>query len=212
MKYAAAIGILACAVAAAPALSAQGTGTAKPTPAQGTKPSTSKPAAANQSTKSTVAAADLAFAKEAAMGGMAEVELGRLASDKATNADVKQFASRMVTDHGKANDELKSWASSNNVTLPTEVGSAEKAFQTKLSKMSGDAFDKAYASHMVSDHAKDVAAFQRAAKTAKNADLKAWAEKALPTLQEHHKMARDINAKVGTASTKPTAAKKSGGN
>ena len=74
--------------------------------------------------------------------------------------------------------------------------------------MSGDAFDRAYASHMVADHAKAVASFQHASKTAANADLKAWAAKTLPTLEEHHKMARDINAKVGTASN-PTA-KKSG--
>jgi len=142
------------------------------------------------------------------MDGMAEVDLGKLAADKASNSDVKQFAQRMVDDHGKANDELKSWASSNNVTLPTEVNAQQKAMHDKLAKMSGDAFDRAYASHMVADHAKAVASFQHASKTAANADLKAWAAKTLPTLEEHHKMARDINAKVGTAN-KPTA-KKSG--
>jgi len=153
------------------------------------------------------------FAKQAAMDGMAEVELGKLASDKASNSDVKQFGQRMVDDHGKANDELKSWASSNNVTLPTAVSAQQKAMHDKLAKMSGDAFDRAYASHMVTDHAKAVALFQKESKSASNADLKAWAAKTLPTLQEHHKMARDINAKVGTtsqATAKKPAAKKSG--
>ena len=207
MKFAAAIGILACSVAIAPLVAAQG-GTATPKPTQGTKPSTSKPAGSAEKSKSTVAAADATFAKQAAMDGIAEVEHGRLASDKASNADVKQFGARMVEDHGKANDELKSWASSNGVTLPVDMGPTHKAMQDKLSKMSGDAFDRAYAAHMVTAHAKAVASFQRASKTAANADLKAWANKTLPTLQEHHKMARDINGKVGTS--KPTAAKKSG--
>jgi len=208
MKYTAIIGALGCALATAPVALAQSSTPAAPKTTQGTKPSTSKPAASAQTGKSAVPAADVTFAKQAAMDGMAEVDLGKLASEKASNSDVKQFGQRMVDDHGKANDELKSWASSNNVTLPTEVNAQQKAMHDKLAKMSGDAFDKAYASHMVADHAKAVASFQHASKTASNADLKAWATKTLPTLQEHHKMARDINAKVGTAS-KPTA-KKSG--
>ena len=208
MKYAAVIGALACALAAAPVASAQSSTPATAKPAQGTKPSTSKPDASAQTAKSSVAATDATFAKQAAMDGMAEVEHGRLASEKASNSDVKQFGARMVEDHGKANDELKSWASSNGVTLPADMGAQHKAMHAKLSKMSGDAFDRAYAAHMVTAHAKAVSSFQNASKTAKNADLKAWAAKTLPTLQEHHKMARDINAKVGTAS-KPTA-KKSG--
>ena len=208
MKYAAVIGALACALATTPVALAQTSTPSTSKPAQGTKPSTSKPSTSGQAGKSAVAAGDLTFAKQAAMDGMAEVDLGKLAADKASNSDVKQFAQRMVDDHGKANDELKSWASSNNVTLPTEVNAQQKAMHDKLAKMSGDAFDRAYASHMVADHAKAVASFQHASKTAANADLKAWAAKTLPTLEEHHKMARDINAKVGTASN-PTA-KKSG--
>lgn len=216
MKYAAAIGVLACAVVAAPAAWAQSGSAATPKPTQGTQPGTSKPATAKpdpsaQAGKATVAATDLTFAKQAAMDGMAEVDHGQLASEKASNSDVKQFAARMVEDHGKANDELKSWASSNNVTLPTEMGAQHKAMHEKLAKLSGDAFDRAYVAHMVTAHAKAVSLFQGASKTAKNADLKAWAAKTLPTLQEHHKMARDLNAKVGTAGTagKPTP-KKSG--
>src|SRR6476661_2475050 len=131
---------LACALAF-PATSRAQSSAQPPAKPQTTKPETSKPhettpaAAANG-----VAAADQSFAKKAAIGGMAEVDLGQLAASKATNPDVKQFGQRMVDDHGKANDELKSWASSNNVTLPTAVGAQQKAMHDKLAKMSGDAF------------------------------------------------------------------------
>ena len=161
----------------------------------------SKPAAGG------VAAADRAFAKEAATGGMAEVDLGQLAASKASNADVKQFGQRMVDDHSKANDELKSWASQKSVTLPTELDAKHKAEHARLDKLSGEAFDRAYMAAMVTDHNQDVAAFQRESKMAKDADLKAWAAKTLPTLQEHQKMAKDINAKVHATAAKTTAAK-----
>jgi putative membrane protein len=167
-------------------------------------PSSAKPAAGQTQTKETanaVAPADRAFVREAAIGGMAEVDLGQLAASKAESPDVKQFGQRMVDDHGKANDELKSWASQKNVTLPTELDAKHKAEHAKLEKLSGAAFDRAYMASMVADHNKDVAAFTRESKTAKDADLKAWAAKTLPTLQEHQKMAKTINAKVGTAKT-----------
>jgi putative membrane protein len=141
--------------------------------------------------------ADQPFAQEAAMGGMAEVELGTLAKEKASNADVKQFADRMVTDHGKANDELKQWAQQKKVTLPTAIDAKHKATRDRLAKLSGAAFDKAYMSDMLKDHQHDVAAFKREAASGKDPDLKAWAAKTLPTLEDHLKMARDTAAKVG---------------
>jgi putative membrane protein len=167
------------------------------------------PAAPHTGGHASFAAADRAFVLEAAHGGMAEVELGRLAADKASNADVKQFGQRMVDDHGKANDELKALASQKNVTLPTELDAKHKATVARLSKLSGEAFDRAYMTDMVADHNKDVATFTRQSKMAKDADLKAWAAKTLPTLQEHQKMAREISAKVrGTAGTTGTVPKK----
>lgn len=173
-------------------------------------PSSAKPAAGQTQTKETanaVAPADRAFVREAAIGGMAEVDLGQLAASKAESPDVKQFGQRMVDDHGKANEELKSWASQKNVTLPTELDAKHKAEHAKLEKLSGAAFDRAYMASMVADHNKDVAAFTRESKMAKDAELKAWAGKTLPTLQEHQKMAKTINAKVGAAKTaaKPKA-------
>jgi putative membrane protein len=159
-----------------------------------------------------LAAADKTFIMHAAQGGMAEVEMGRLAASKATDPDVKQFGQRMVDDHGKANDELKSLASQKNVTVPAELDAKHKADHARLEKLSGAAFDRAYMAAMVMDHNQDVAEFQRVAKTAKDADLKAWAAKTLPTLQDHQKQSKTVSAKVkgGTTAAKTgTAPKKS---
>jgi len=155
-----------------------------------------------------VSAADKAFVREAAIGGMAEVDLGNLAKEKASSADVKSFGDRMVTDHGKANDELKQWAEQNKVTLPTEIDAKHKAMHDRLSKLSGDAFDKAYMKDMVADHKADVAKFRTESKSAHNADLKAWAGKTLPTLEDHLKLAQDTAAKVGAMTTASKTRKK----
>ena len=76
---------------------------------------------------STISAADRSFATKTAEDGMAEVQLGNLAKDHASNQAVKDFGNRMVTDHTKANDQLKDWASKNNVTLPTDMDAKDKA-------------------------------------------------------------------------------------
>jgi putative membrane protein len=145
---------------------------------------------------------DMAFVKEAAIGGMAEVELGKIATEKAANSDVKQFGQRMVADHSKANDELKQWAQTKNVTLPAEIDAKHKATRDRLAKLSGDAFDKAYMREMLTDHQHDVSAFKREASAGKDADLKAWAAKTLPTLQEHLKLAQSTATKVGVGGAK----------
>jgi len=140
---------------------------------------------------------DKKFMMEAAQGGMAEVKLGQLATKNAANADVKQFGQRMVTDHSKANSELMQLAKQKGVTLPKGVGPKHQAHATHLMKLHGAAFDKAYMSHMVNDHVEDVGEFQKASKSCKDNDLKAWAGKTLPTLQEHLKMAKETAGKVG---------------
>jgi putative membrane protein len=184
-----------------PAIAQTPSGTAqKPKPTETAKGTTGTAA---------VAASDLAFAKEAATGGMAEVELGTLAKEKAASPDVKQFGDRMVTDHSKANDELKQWAQQKNVTLPTDLDAKQKATKDRLSKLSGEEFDKAYMQLMVTDHTKDVSDFKHHSTTGKDADLKAWAGKTLPTLEEHLKMAKEKKAAVsGTAKTPKQTPKK----
>jgi putative membrane protein len=170
---------------------------AAPAAAQATKtPKAQQPTA---TTGTSVAATDRAFAREAALGSMAEVDLGNLAKEKASSPEVKQFAERMVTDHSKANDELKDWAEKNHVTLPAQLDAKHKATRARLEKLSGAAFDKAYMRDMLSDHKTDVAKFKTESKSAKNADLKDWAGKTLPTLEDHLKQAQDTASKVGVS-------------
>ncbi len=119
--------------------------------------------------------------QKAAQGGMMEVKLGELASQKAASAPVKEFGAMMVKDHGKANQELKDLAAKKGVTLPSELDSKHQGMVDKFSKLSGDAFDKDY-----------VAEFEKASKSAADPDLKAWAGQTLPTLQTHLTHAQDL--------------------
>jgi putative membrane protein len=148
---------------------------------------------------------DEMFMMKAAQGGKAEVELGQLAKDKASNDQVKQFAQRMVDDHGKAGDELQSLASKKGVTLPTDTDKKEQAEKDRLSKLSGAEFDKAYMEHMLQDHKKDVAEFKRESQMAKDSDLKDWASKTTPTLEDHLKQAESTASAVGVSGAKTTA-------
>ena len=102
------------------------------------------------------------FIKKAADGGMTEVELGKVAEKNGQKDDIKSFGSQMVKDHGKANDDLKNIASKMNVTVPDKVSAKHQAGITKMSKLSGAAFDTAYAKDMVEDHEKDIAEFEKA--------------------------------------------------
>jgi putative membrane protein len=108
----------------------------------------------------------------------------------------------MVTDHSKANDELKTLAQNKKMTLPSDIGAEHKALRDRLMKLSGTAFDQAYMKAMVADHVKDVNEFRMESKSGKEPDVKAWAGKTLPTLEEHLKMARDTNGTVGTSGIK----------
>jgi putative membrane protein len=146
--------------------------------------------------------ADAAFMRQAAMDGMAEVDHGRLATQNASSADVKQFAQRMVDDHSKANDELKAIASAKKVTLPTTLDAKHQAMHDKLAKMKGAEFDKAYMTHIVSAHKQAVTLFAQEAKSGKDPEARAFAEKTLPTLREHLKLATDTAAKTGKGAVK----------
>jgi len=163
------------------------------TPKQNPNPERSTAKTAGENNRAMNQTSDKKFAMDAAMGGMAEVELGKLAAEKATNPDVKQFAQRMVDDHGKANDELKTIASKESIDLPSQLDSKHQAVLDRLSKLSGADFDKAYVKEMVKDHDMDVKEFQREAQNGQNAALRDFASKTLPTLQEHQKMIHDID-------------------
>ena len=144
----------------------------------------------------TVTDGDQQFMKEAATGGMAEVDLGRLAARKGRNAQVRSFGNRMVRDHSKANTELKSLASHKHVTLPRTITDAQKTEKANLMKLSGAEFDREYMRIMVEDHDKDVSAFQQKSTDAADNTLKSWVTKTLPTLEEHQRLAHAIQGKV----------------
>ena len=135
---------------------------------------------------------DTAFVMQAAQDGHAEVELGKLAQKNASSATVREFGARMVKDHGKANDELASIAKKLGMKVPTEPGDKHKAVAKKLSELKGEKFDAEYASEMVQAHENAVTLFQKQAKVGEAAELKAFASKTLPTLEEHLKMARSL--------------------
>lgn len=128
---------------------------------------------------------DAKFAVAAANGGMAEVELGQLAQQKAVNAKVKAFGAMMVTDHTKANNEMIALAKSKGITLPAAIDTKEQKVKDDLSAKSGADFDKAYVSNMIDDHKDDIKEFEDASKNCKDLDLKAFAAKTLPTLKMH---------------------------
>jgi putative membrane protein len=136
------------------------------------------------------------FVEKAAQDGLAEVELGKLATKKGMHPDVKQFAQRMVDDHTKANTELKSLASAKNIKTPTDPGAAHKATMDKLSKMSGADFDRAYMQAMVGDHDHAVTTFRGFSEHGDDPELKQWATKTLPTLEEHERLAKTTAAKL----------------
>jgi putative membrane protein len=148
-----------------------------------------------------LAPADSTFVRKAAEGGMEEVKLGQLAKEKGSNQAVKNFGDRMVKDHSKANDELKNVASKTGVTLRDSMNAKDKALYDRLSRLSGDAFDKAYMRAMIEDHQEDVAEFRQVAQSAKDPDVRQFASKTLPTLEEHLRMAKNTASQVGAMST-----------
>src|SRR4029078_11677786 len=139
-----------------------------------------------------MAAPDRKFLIDAAMGGMLEVELGRMARTQGASDAVKQFGQRMVDDHGKANQELMSLAQSTGITLPTEIDEKHKKDMTRLSALKGADFDREYTKMMVSDHRKDVSEFEKQSTRVTDSDLKEFSTRTLPTLQEHLKMAEAL--------------------
>ncbi|HVE49754.1 MAG TPA: DUF4142 domain-containing protein [Casimicrobiaceae bacterium] len=141
-------------------------------------------------TATSLSGGDRRFMENAARSGMAEIELSRLAADKAQSQQVKDFAKRMIDDHSKAASELRSVASTKNVTLPTDMDGSHQRKRDKLAKMSGNAFDREYMDDMVDDHQKVVRDFRSAAKSAKDPDVKGFAAKTLPALEQHLQMAK----------------------
>jgi putative membrane protein len=136
------------------------------------------------------------FMTEAAKGGMEEIELSKLALNKATNKEVRDFAQKMVTDHTKASGELKTLAAKKKFTLPAVLTPEQVSMATDMAKVPSEEFDEEYVNAMVKDHEKDVSLFEAQSKNGTDADAKAFAAKTLPTLQMHLTMIKALQGKM----------------
>jgi len=139
---------------------------------------------------------DRKFIEKAAMDGMAEVELGRIAASRAQNDQVRQFGQRMVTDNSKANDELKQLTSSKGIDLPSSVDRKHRKELDEMQKKDASKFDHEYMEQMVKEHKKDVSEFEKQSKKAKDSDVQGFASKTLPTLKEHLALAQQVESAV----------------
>jgi len=135
---------------------------------------------------------DAEFATKAAVGGMAEVEFGKIALNKSSNAKIKEFANMMVNDHGKANSELKTLATAKNITLPSALDEEHVKVMNDLTALTGRDFDKKYVDVMVDGHKKTLDLMEKESKDGKDADLKAFATKTAPIVKAHGEMINKI--------------------
>jgi putative membrane protein len=135
---------------------------------------------------------DTEFVQKAASGGMHEVALGKIATIKAKNANVKAFAELMVADHGKANEDLKKAAAAANIPVPDTMNEKHQKEVDRFKNYNGTEFDRDYMKHMIADHEHDAALFTRASKEAKNPAIKEFATRTLAVVQDHLKAAKKI--------------------
>jgi len=185
------ISIPAIAIVAAGSLCTIGTVRAQTDTSIGSNPhlrSQSAGATASPGAVTKMSQKDVAFIQKAAGGGAQEVENGKLAEKQGKSADVKRIGARMVADHSKANKELTELANRKGVTFDTRG--------VKAQNIGAADFDRQYLKLLEIVHKNDIAEFQAQAKSGDDRDLKAWAAKTLPTLQQHLAMIEDAMRKV----------------
>jgi len=146
----------------------------------------------NNQNMSKMSSSDTKFVQKAAQGGLAEVQLGQMAQEKASSDAVKQFGARMVHDHADANKKLEQIAQRDGIPVPKTLDAKDQMLKQHLEKLSGPAFDRAYMQNMVKDHKQDVAEFEHEANSGKNADVKQFAADTVPTLKSHLQQAEQI--------------------
>lgn len=166
------------------------TATTQPTPS--TQPPTSAAAGTSR-----LSATDQDFVNNAAIGGLFEVESGKIAAKKASNPQVRQFAERMVRDHGEADNKLKRAVSADGGTVPSELDQEHQQELQQITSQQGPDFDRNYMQTMVKDHDTDAQDFGKAAQTLQDPHLKQFAAQTLKVIQEHDKMAHQIADKMG---------------
>jgi len=136
---------------------------------------------------------DKRFAKDAVLDGMTEVELGKLASEKASRDDIKQFGQKVVDDHTKATDQLKQVATQENITIPDALDSKHQSRIDKLSKLSGEEFDKAFVKEQLKEQEAEVRDFNAEAQGGADSNIKTVASNILPALQQDLETVKNLN-------------------
>jgi putative membrane protein len=142
---------------------------------------------------------DKLFIRQAAIGGRAEVELGKLAQQKGNSEAVRNFGERMVNDHSKANDQLMHLAKDADPSIPKEPDPEHKRIRDELNKTSGKDFDVAYMASQIQDHQKTVNLLLWAITFAQSAELTKYAADTLPTVMEHLEIAKQQYAALTSA-------------
>lgn len=145
---------------------------------------------------------ETAFIMQAAVGGLMEVETGNLTLQKTKLEPVKDFAKRMVKDHTQANNELQTLASGMGIKLPGALPSAEQSHFDAMKQMMANEYDQNYMDMMVNDHAKTIDLFNSASRF-ENSELKSFALKMLPILNEHNRTALKLDSLVKLKNTGP---------
>jgi putative membrane protein len=166
-------------------------GPALPVTAQSPRPDTSSAASAGELTSR-----DANFLVQAASRAEEQLELGRLVSERGSSEAVKEFGQRMVADYGRAKEELAQLATRKGLVLPAGIGREQTVTIARLSRLSGPEFDRAYL-QMRQDYDRDVTEAWRRANDAQDADLKAWAAKTLPMIEEHQRQVSEMLPSVG---------------
>ena len=156
------------------------------------------PQRANAADLRPVGPADRAFMADAAVGGLFEVEAGKLAAERGSDSGVKDFGKMLMDDHGAANKELGELAAARSITLPSRLPKNQQSTLRRLARAPAGKFDRQFVQQIgIEDHRSDIRKFEDAAKTARDPEVKAFAEKSLPTLRKHHAEAQRLMGTVG---------------
>ena len=161
------------------------------------QPNAGAPASAQAGSQNQLANADQSFVKDAAQGGLMEVKMGQMAKDMGQSAEVKQFGERLVKDHTKANEQLMSIAAKKGMNLAKDMEHKHQSMMDELRNKQGAEFDKEFVEQMIKDHKKTIDLFEGASKDATDQDVKAFANKTLPTLRGHLQQVESLKGSVG---------------
>ena len=167
-------------------------------PGQGSQgPGMNNPASAGSLDSTPTRVDDKKFAKDAAVSGLVEVELGKLATQKASKDEIKQFGEKLAADHSKANEELKQVAGKEKIQVPEALDSKHQSQIDKLAKLDGAEFDKAFLKEQLKNRQAAVRDFNSEAQSGTDPAIRTFASNMLPTLQQHVQVAKSLSKNSG---------------